>query len=77
MSQTNLSLSFWGYVVETVVSTRNRVRISLLRRHHMRYGLGNVLDCHSSMFGDVRLISNVRCQTSSLQNYTTVSLGGI
>jgi hypothetical protein len=43
----------------------------------MRYGLGSVLYCLSAKFGDVMLMSNVWCQTSSLQNQTNVSLCGI
>ena len=43
----------------------------------MRCELGNIPDCLSSKFGDVRLISNVWCQINSLQNLTSVSLWGI
>jgi hypothetical protein len=42
----------------------------------MRYGLESIPDCLSSKFGGVRLMSNVWCQTSSLQNQTNISLWG-
>jgi hypothetical protein len=59
MSQTDLPLSFLGYAFENAVFTLNRVPTSLLRGHHMRYGLRNIPDYLSSKFGDVRLMSNI------------------
>jgi transposase InsO family protein len=59
MSQTDLPLSFWGYALETVALTLNRVPSKSVKRLHMRYGPVNVPDYLSSKFEDVRLISNV------------------
>jgi hypothetical protein len=59
MSQTDLPLFFWGYALETVAFTLNRVPTKSVERHHMRYGLESIPDCLSSKFGDVRLMSNV------------------
>jgi hypothetical protein len=44
MSQADLPLSFWGYALETVAFTLNRVPSKSVERHHMRYGLGNIPD---------------------------------
>jgi hypothetical protein len=77
MSQTDLSLSFWGYALETIAFTLNRAPTKSVERTHMRYELESILDYLSSKFGDVRHMSNIWCQTSSLQNQTKVSLWGI
>jgi hypothetical protein len=77
MSQTNLLLSFWAYTLETVAFTLNRVPTKSIERTPYRYGLESVLNYLSSNFRDVRLMSNVSCQTSSPQNQTNVSLWAI
>ena len=47
MSLTDLSLSFWGYALETATFTLNKAPFNPLRRHRMNYGLARNLSCRS------------------------------
>jgi hypothetical protein len=59
ISQVDLLLSFWGYALETAVFTLNKVPTKSVERTPYEIWLGSVLDCLSSKFGNVRLMSNV------------------
>ena len=57
MSLTDLPLSFWGYALETVAFTLNRVPSkNLLRRHRMNCGLARNLSCRFLKFGVAMLM---------------------
>ena len=56
MSLTDLSLSCWGYALETTTFMLNRAPSNPLRRHHMNYGLARNLGYRFLKFGAVMLM---------------------
>jgi hypothetical protein len=77
MSQTDLPLSFWGYALENVVFTLNRVPTKSVERTPYEIWTGRHPRLSFLKVWDVCLMSNILCHTSSLQNQTNVSLWGI
>ena len=55
MSLTNLSLSFWGYALDTTAFMLNRAPSNPLRRHRMNYGLARNLSYRFLKFGATML----------------------
>ena len=56
MSLTDLSLSCWGYALETTTFMLNRAPSNPLRRHHMNCGLARNLGCRFLKFGVAMLM---------------------
>ena len=50
---TDLPLLFWGLALETTTLLLNQVPSKTVVKHHMSYGLGNVLVLVIYEFGDV------------------------
>jgi hypothetical protein len=59
MSQADLPLSFWGYALETVAFTLNRVPSKSVEKTPYEIWTGKCPVYLFSKFGDVRLMSNV------------------
>ena len=56
MSLTDLSLSFWGYALETAEFTLIGYHLNPLRRHRMNCGFARNPSCRFLKFGVVMLI---------------------
>ena len=56
MYLTDLSLSFWGYALETAAFTLKRHHLDPLRRHYMNCGLARNPSCHFLKFGATMLM---------------------
>ena len=59
MSQTDLSLSFWGYALETAAFTLNRVPSKSVEKTPHEIWTGKSPGCLSLRFRVARLMSNI------------------